>query len=80
MIEKTYKIPEESEEIIDNLVKVGIERFYRQAFVKPVEEQNGFQVAIDKIMVENEWDKVYNAVEESTLLSNEEVINEKTQP
>ena len=60
MIEKTYKIPEGSEEIIDALVKTGIDRFYRREMDTPVDSKPEFKTAVDSAMVANNWDKRFD--------------------
>jgi len=64
MIKKTYELPEGSEEIVDNLVKVGIERFLRQQHETKVEDKPEFQQAVDSALEANSWDKKYEIKKE----------------
>jgi hypothetical protein len=64
MIEKTYKIPEGSETIVDNMVAVGVERFIRQQMEIPVEEKIEYREAIDTFRADNHMELRFAKVEE----------------
>jgi hypothetical protein len=64
MIEKTYKIPEGSEAIVDNMVQIGVERFLKiQLSQPPVEEKVEYQQAVDSFRTENAMELKYSKVE-----------------
>ena len=73
-MKKFYELPEGSEEIVDNLVKVGIERFLRQQHDTPVEQKPEFQQAVDSAFVANNWEKKYDKPIEEPIEEPIEVI------
>jgi hypothetical protein len=64
-MEKTYKIPEGSESIVDNMVAVGVERFLAQQMKEvPVQEKPEYQTAVDSFRTDNKMELRFTKVEE----------------
>jgi|LakMenEpi03Aug12_release.lakeMendotaPanAssembly.Ray.scaffolds.fasta_scaffold249824_5 hypothetical protein len=59
-MEKTYKIPEGSEESVDNMVSVAVERFLAQQLKEtPVQEKPEYKDAVDTFREDNGMDKKF---------------------
>jgi len=75
MIEKTYKIPEGSESVVDYAVNEVVELFLKEQFATPpVESKPEYQTAVDSFRVENNMTAKFTKVVEPLL---EEEIIEK---
>jgi hypothetical protein len=68
-MEKTYKIPEGSEEKVDEMVAVAVERFLRDQMKEtPVEEKQDYQEAVNSFRIENNMNPKYTIVKIEPIL------------
>lgn len=65
MIEKTYKIPDGSEEKVDAMVAVAVERFLREQMKEtPVDEKPEYKQAVDSFRADNDMELKFEVKEE----------------
>ena len=62
-MEKTYKIPEGAEKIVDNMVSVGVERFIaQQKLVIPKEATTEYETAVDAFRKDNKMEPKFSTL------------------
>ena len=75
-MEKTYKIPEGSEALVDAMVARCVEDFIAQQMrEKPIEEKLEYQQAVDTFRVENGMEKKFEKVDEKIVDDSDTSIN-----